>query len=238
MPALVAGIHVFTRANRRRGWPGHRRADARRPSANLLFALCDSFPPAMMARGNQGKGRAMIPLRIIAVLCATIAGVGSSYADCSSLHRLAQQHANDMARRNSLDHSGFMRHRGPAGAVAENVAVGCDTEACARRMWMQSPAHRRNMTLGGCQAVASAVSATGRRYWAMLVGGDSRAVAGRAAGGKLARASRRKAALTMALSAATSRSTEATHPEWRPRLARRPCSAEAKPLRLREGESA
>ena len=61
---------------------------------------------------------------------------------------------------------------------------------------MQSPAHRHNMTLGGCQAVASAVSATGRRYWAMLVGGDSRAVAsravaGRVAGGKLARASRR-----------------------------------------------
>lgn len=141
-------------------------------------------------KGNQGKGRAMTPLRIIAVVCATIAGVGSSYADCSSLHRLAQQHANDMARRNSLDHAGFMRHRGPAGAVAENVAVGCDTEACARRMWMQSPAHRRNMMLGGCQAVASAVSATGRRYWAMLAGGDSHAVAGRA-GVRLARASRK-----------------------------------------------
>ena len=151
-----------------------------------------------MVRGNQGKGRAMTPLRVVAVLCATIAGAGSSYADCSSLHRLAQQHANDMARRNSLDHSGFMRHRGPAGAIAENVAVGCDTEACARRMWMQSPAHRRNMTLGGCQAVASAVSATGRRYWAMLVGGDSRAVASRAvagrAGGKLARVPRRAGA--------------------------------------------
>src|SRR4249920_942994 len=143
-----------------------------------------------MVRGNQGKGRAMTPLRVVAVLCATIAGAGSSYADCSSLHRLAQQHANDMARRNSLDHSGFMRHRGPAGAVAENVAVGCDTEACARRMWMQSPAHRRNMMLGGCQAVASAVSATGSRYWAMLIGGDSRVVASRA-GTRLARASRR-----------------------------------------------
>ena len=65
----------------------------------------------------------------------------------------------------------FMRHRGPAGAAAENVAVGCDTEACARRMWMQSPAHRANMMLGGCQAVASAVSASGRRYWAMEIGG-------------------------------------------------------------------
>jgi hypothetical protein len=42
-------------------------------------------------------------------------------------------------------------------------------------------------------------------------------------------------ARTMALSAGTSRSMEATRPERRPRLARRPCSAEAKPLRLREG---
>jgi len=67
-----------------------------------------------------------------------------------------------------------MRHRGPAGAAAENVAVGCDTEACARRMWMQSPPHRANMMLGGCQAVASAVSASGRRYWAMEIGGGGR----------------------------------------------------------------
>ena len=80
-----------------------------------------------------------------------------------------------MARRNSLDHAGFMTRRGPAGAVAENVAMGCDTEACARRMWMQSPPHRANMMLGGCQAVATAVSASGRRYWAMEIGGNSRA---------------------------------------------------------------
>jgi hypothetical protein len=106
---------------------------------------------------------------------------------------LAQQHANDMARRNSLDHSGFMQHRGPKGAIAENVAVGCETEACARRMWMQSPAHRRNMMLGGCQAVASAVSATGRRYWAMEIGGNSRAVI-RHAGVRVARTARRASA--------------------------------------------
>jgi hypothetical protein len=31
------------------------------------------------------------------------------------------------------------------------------------------------MMLGGCQAVASAVSASGRRYWVMEIGGDSRA---------------------------------------------------------------
>ena len=109
--------------------------------------------------------------RFVLALLFSATGVSLVHADCAKLQALAQQHAYDMARRNSLDHAGFMRHRGPAGAAAENVAVGCDTEACARRMWMQSPAHRANMMLGGCQAVASAVSASGRRYWAMEIGG-------------------------------------------------------------------
>ena len=122
-----------------------------------------------------GRGHMMTSLRVLAVVCATFAWVETCCADCSSLRTLAQQHTNDMARRNSLDHAGFMPHRGPAGAVAENVAMGCETEACARRMWMQSPQHRANMMLGGCQAVASAVSASGRRYWAMLIGGSNSA---------------------------------------------------------------
>jgi hypothetical protein len=122
----------------------------------------------------------MISLRIFAALWLTILAVDASYADCSSLRVAAQQHANDMARRNSLDHLGFIQYRASAGAIAENVAMGCDTEACARRMWMQSPAHRHNMMLGGCVAVASAVSAAGRRYWAMEIGDNDRSVASRA----------------------------------------------------------
>jgi hypothetical protein len=135
----------------------------------------------------------MTSLRVIAAICATIVWVGTCYADCSSLYTLAQQHANDMARRDSLDHAGFMVRRGPAGAVAENVAMGCETEACARRMWMQSPRHRANMMLGGCQAVASAVSASGRRYWAMEIGGNTRTAVRHAGhtGVTLARATRR-----------------------------------------------
>jgi len=109
--------------------------------------------------------------RFVLAAVFSVAGVSLVNADCAKLQALAQQHAYDMARRNSLDHAGFMRHRGPAGAAAENVAVGCDTEACARRMWMQSAQHRANMMRGGCQAVASAVSASGRRYWAMEIGG-------------------------------------------------------------------
>jgi hypothetical protein len=117
----------------------------------------------------------VVLLRLLVAICATVVWVQSCYADCSLLRALAQQHANSMARRNVLDHAGFMQRRGPAGALAENVAVGCETEACARRMWMQSPSHRANMMLGGCQAVASAISASGRRYWAMEIGGISRA---------------------------------------------------------------
>jgi len=114
-------------------------------------------------------------IRFVLALLFVAAGVSLCNADCAGLHALAQRHAQDMARRNSLDHSGFMRDRVTAGVIAENVAVGCDTEACARRMWMQSAPHRRNMMLGGCQAVASAVSANGRRYWAMEIG-DNRPV--------------------------------------------------------------
>jgi hypothetical protein len=74
----------------------------------------------------------MTSLRTLAAFCATFVWVETCYADCSSLRALAQQHANDMARRNSLDHAGFLQHRGAAGVVAENVAMGCGTEACAR----------------------------------------------------------------------------------------------------------
>jgi hypothetical protein len=109
-------------------------------------------------------------IRLVLVLVGAL-GAEQARADCSALYGLAQQHANDMARRNSLDHSGFMKRRRPGGAAAENVAVGCDTEACVRQMWMKSPRHRANMMAGGCQAIASAVSASGRRYWAMEIGG-------------------------------------------------------------------
>jgi len=125
----------------------------------------------------------------LVLFLVTTGGVGLCHADCAALHALAQRHAYDMARRDSLDHAGFQRLRGPAGAVAENVAVGCDTEACARRMWMQSSQHRANMMLGGCQAVASAVSASGRRYWVMEIGGNSANI--HRGGITLARAARR-----------------------------------------------
>jgi uncharacterized protein YkwD len=108
----------------------------------------------------------------IALALFSVLGARLSHANCGQLHALAQQHAYDMARRDRLDHAGFKKRRGPAGASAENVAVGCETEACAINTWMRSAPHRTNMMLGGCQGIASAVSRSGRRYWAIEIGFD------------------------------------------------------------------
>jgi len=90
----------------------------------------------------------------------------------SNLAALALGHAQDMARREQMDHSGFMTQRGPAGARAENVAYGCDDSPCVIRQWVNSSGHRANMLLPdiGSYGLASAVSKTGRRYWALELG--------------------------------------------------------------------
>jgi hypothetical protein len=100
-----------------------------------------------------------------------------------ALTAMAQSHASSMARRSSLDHSGFMQHRGPSGATAENVAWGCADTACVIRQWSNSPGHRANMLRSDVRhyGLASATTASGRRYWTLLVGGGEGAVsAGRA----------------------------------------------------------
>ena len=90
----------------------------------------------------------------------------------STLSAMAHSHAADMARRNTLDHAGFMAHRARSGARAENVSYGCDDVACIIGRWSRSPPHRSNMLLPGVRGygLASAVSSTGRRYWALELG--------------------------------------------------------------------
>ena len=89
----------------------------------------------------------------------------------SSLAAMAQSHANDMARRGSLDHNGFSQ-RGPKGARAENVAYGCGDQACTIKQWSRSSGHRANMLLRDVRGygIASAVSSNGRRYWTLVLG--------------------------------------------------------------------
>jgi uncharacterized protein YkwD len=65
-----------------------------------------------------------------------------------------------------------MEHRGPGGARAENVAVGCKDTACAIRQWANSSGHRRNMLIPSLTryGLASAAASSGRKYWVLLVG--------------------------------------------------------------------
>ena len=100
-------------------------------------------------------------------MCAPTYAAAKS--DCALMQQLAQEHANDMARREKMDHSGF-HSRAARGARAENVAMGSKTEAEAMAQWQNSPGHAANMRLAGCKAVAHAVSSSGRHYWAMVIG--------------------------------------------------------------------
>lgn len=86
--------------------------------------------------------------------------------------KLARAHAQDMARRESMDHAGFMEQRAPAGAKAENVSVGCADAACAIQQWINSGPHRSNLLLPTARSygLASAVSGSGNRYWALEFG--------------------------------------------------------------------
>ena len=89
-----------------------------------------------------------------------------------TLTALASEHAADMARRDSLDHDGFMTRRGPRGARAENVAYGCKESACVIQQWVNSSRHRKNMLILSLNryGLASATSPSGKKYWALLLG--------------------------------------------------------------------
>jgi uncharacterized protein YkwD len=101
----------------------------------------------------------------------------------ASLAGLAYFHANDLARRGALDHAGFMTMRGPLGATAENVSYGCNDEACAIVQWSRSARHRANMLRKDVTSygLASAVSASGRRFWVMELGGATPTIKARPA---------------------------------------------------------
>ena len=77
-----------------------------------------------------------------------------------------------MARRDRLDHAGFMQHRGPGGARAENVAYGCKITGCVINQWANSSGHRRNMLIPSLTryGLASATSSSGKKYWALMLG--------------------------------------------------------------------
>src|SRR5271166_513894 len=68
----------------------------------------------------------------------------------ATLNAKARAHAVDMARRQSMDHNGFIeRMRGTGSFAAENVAAGCGTADCVFKLWADSAGHRANMLKSG-----------------------------------------------------------------------------------------
>jgi len=114
--------------------------------------------------------RVSIAAAAILVLALTPAKAEPGISGCGLMQMLAQEHANDMARREQLDHAGF-KGRAARGARAENVAMGHASEGETLAQWRASSRHAANMRRGGCKGIARAQSRSGRYYWAMVIGG-------------------------------------------------------------------
>jgi uncharacterized protein YkwD len=107
-------------------------------------------------------------MKLATTLAVLLFASVEAQASCATMQKLAQEHSNDMARRGSMDHAGFM-DRARRGARAENVAMGVKTRSAAVAMWWSSPGHAANMRVPGCKAVAYAVG-RGVYYWTMEIG--------------------------------------------------------------------
>jgi uncharacterized protein YkwD len=92
------------------------------------------------------------------------------------LARIAQEQANAMAARDSLDHNALapFSSRGRSGfsRAAENIAYGHADFAGTLEQWTNSVMHRANLLLHGAKWIGVAHAQNGRRtYWAMVIGG-------------------------------------------------------------------
>ena len=95
----------------------------------------------------------------------------------AALTSVAQEQANAMAMRDSLDHDAlapFSRRIGRSGLsrAAENIAYGYADFASTLKQWINSARHRANLLLHGAKWVGVAHAQNGHRtYWAMVIGG-------------------------------------------------------------------
>ena len=99
-----------------------------------------------------------------------------SVAISAALTGLAQEQANAMALRDSLDHNvlaPFSNRIGRSGfsRAAENIAFGHADFASTLDQWTNSAGHRANLLLHGAKWVGVAQAQNGHRiYWAMVIG--------------------------------------------------------------------
>lgn len=108
---------------------------------------------------------------LVFMFLTTMIWISPANASCAKMRRLAQEAANDMARRDHMDHNWFYSHRRGSGVDgAENAGEYYKTKAQMIAVWWGSPGHAANMRLNyACKSVASA--SNGRHiYWAMEIG--------------------------------------------------------------------
>jgi uncharacterized protein YkwD len=94
----------------------------------------------------------------------------------AALTRIAQEQADAMAMRDSLDHDAlapFSSRIGRRGLsrAAENIAYGYADFASTLKQWINSAGHRANLLLHGAKWIGVAHAQNGQRtYWAMVIG--------------------------------------------------------------------
>jgi hypothetical protein len=94
----------------------------------------------------------------------------------AALPSVAQEQANAMAMRDSLDHNvlgPFSSRIGRSGfsRAAENIAYGYADFASTLKQWTNSARHRANLLLHGAKWIGVAHAQNGHRvYWAMVIG--------------------------------------------------------------------
>ena len=95
----------------------------------------------------------------------------------AALTRIAQEQANAMATRDSLDHNALAPFSSRIGRsnlsrAAENIAYGYADFASTLKQWINSARHRANLLLHGAKWVGVAHAQNGHRtYLAMVIGG-------------------------------------------------------------------
>jgi uncharacterized protein YkwD len=94
----------------------------------------------------------------------------------TALVRIAQEQADVMAVRDSLDHNAlapFSSRIGSSGfsRAAENIAYGYNDFPSTLKQWINSAGHRANLLLHGAKWIGVAHARNSKRtYWAMVIG--------------------------------------------------------------------
>lgn len=91
-----------------------------------------------------------------------------------TLESLARRHSQEMAQKGKINHDGFSRRLRAGGYRdgAENVAMGYHLSPYkVVRMWLNSPAHCRNLMKRRFNVMGMAKARRGRvDYWTLIMG--------------------------------------------------------------------